>query len=79
MSESADKARDIGQQVGEEARGVLPVIGDAIEGFWDGMVRNAPDEGSGTYTTAYDLGAAIPGVLQTLWDFTAGFFAGLFG
>lgn len=84
MAQDNDQARALGEQAGEASRGLLPLLGDAIEGLWDGLWLNTPD-GSGpgdsgeVYRTAYEIGSAVPDLIMTVWDFLTGFVAGLFG
>jgi len=79
MEEEGEKARQLGEQAGEVSRGVLPVIGDTIEGFWDGLRQLPADETTDAYLIAYDAGSMVPDVLAAIWEFTVGFFQGLFG
>lgn len=72
-------ARTLGERAGEEAQGLLPVLGDALEGFWDGLRLVAPDGSSEVYRGAYEAGAFVPEALAAIWDFLVGFFSALFG
>lgn len=77
------RARDLGERAGEEAQGLLPVIGDALDGFWDGVrlvpPEAGPDGSTEAYRIAYEVGSFIPEALAALWDFLVGFVSALFG
>lgn len=78
MDEAENQARDLGQQAGEASRGFLPVLGDIIEGFWDGLIGNTADGPTDAYEVSYQIGAFIPDLIVTAWDFLTGFVQGFF-
>jgi len=79
MAEGDNQARELGEQAGEMSQGLIPVLGDVIEGVWDGLLQNPPDETSDAYRAAYEVGGFIPEAVAALWNFITGFIAGLFG
>lgn len=78
MEEADNRARDLGEQAGEASRGFMPVLGDIFEGFWDGLVGNAPDGSTDAYEASYEIGSFVPDMIIAVWDFLTGFLQGFF-